>query len=73
MSTVRAIWSESDLGAAAWKRLHLRRRQRRRSAADQALALLLFALDRDLSGEDTELSQHRLDALLGVAPVESVA
>jgi hypothetical protein len=73
MSTIRALWSESDLGHAGWKRLHERARQRHRSGKDEALALLLFALDRDLSGEDTELSQNRLDALLGVEPLEPVA
>lgn len=65
MSTVKPVWSEADLGLTGWKRLHERARQRRRSPRDQALALVLFALDRDLSGEDTELSQQRLDALLG--------
>ena len=73
MTTVRPVWSESDLGAAGWKRLHQRARQRGRTANQEALALVRYALDRDLSGEDTELSQYRLDALLGVAPVESVA
>jgi hypothetical protein len=74
MPTLRLVWTEYDLGRAAWKALHKLARQRRRSPRDQARQLVLFALDRHLAGEDVELSQRALEALLGDLPtLETVA
>ena len=64
MSTVRPIWTEYDFGRAGWRKLHELARQRRRTPKDQARQLLLYALDRALAGEEVELSQERLEALL---------
>ena len=64
MSTVRTVWTEYDLGPTGWRKLHELARQRRRTPKDQARQLLLYALDRAVAGEDVELSQERLEALL---------
>jgi len=64
MSTVRPVLTEFDLGEAGWSELHKLARQRRRSTGDQAVQLVRFALERSIAGEDVELTQERLEALL---------
>jgi len=61
--------TEYDLGPKGWKTLFDLARARRRTPKEQYHQLALYALDRALAGEDVELSQERLAALLG----ESVA
>lgn len=64
MPTVRPVLTEYDLGPAGWDLLRELARKRKRSLRDQAQHLILFALDRAFAGEDVELNQGRLDALL---------
>jgi len=63
MSAVRTVFTEYDLGQG-WGRLHELARLRKRKPQAQILHLVLFALDRDRAGEDVELNQDRLEALL---------
>jgi len=72
-SAIRPVLTIYDLGSAGWKALHDLARQRRRTPRDQAQQLILFALDRALAGEDVELSQERLAALLGDTEFSAVA
>jgi hypothetical protein len=71
-ATIRPIWTELDLGAAGWRRLHDLAAQRGRSTASQSLALVRFALYRDLEGDDVELSQDCLETLLRPEPAAAV-
>jgi len=64
MSTVRPVLTEDELGSAGWHTLHELARQRRRRPRDQATQLIRYALYHALAGDDVELSQTRLDALL---------
>jgi len=65
MRTVRPpVLNEANLGQVAYRRLHVLRRQRRRSPGDQALQLILYALHCSLAGQDVELSQTQLEELL---------
>jgi hypothetical protein len=65
MSAVRPILTEHDLGATGWRVLHQLARQRRRTARDQALQLVRYALYHAIAGDDVELTQSRLEGLLG--------
>jgi len=67
-------YGPEDLGLLGWKTLHELALLRSRDAKSQVRHLLLYALDRHIAGEDVELSQDRLEALLGVERgLESVA
>lgn len=66
MPTVRlAPLTEYDLGPAGFDLLFELARKRRREPRDQAYHLILWALDRASAGEDVELSQERLEVLVG--------
>jgi len=64
MPTVRVALTEYDLGPAGWRAFDKLRIQRGRKPEKQALHLILYALDRAMAGDDVELSQERLEALL---------
>jgi hypothetical protein len=72
MPSIRPTWTELDFGPAGWRTLHELARQRRRSPRDQARQLVLFALDCAIAGQDVELSQERLESLLGDFDFETV-
>jgi hypothetical protein len=71
-TTVRLVLGEIDLGPVGWQKLHELARLRGRRPHAQARQLLLYALDRALAGQDTELSPNRLNALFA-QPLEPVA
>ena len=64
MPAIKPVFTEYDVGRAAWKKLHDLAHQRTRDPRDEVRHLVLYALDRALAGEDVELSQARLEALL---------
>lgn len=73
MSSIRPVWTEYDFGPTGWRTLHELARQRRRSPRDQARQLVLYALYHAGAGDDVELSQERLESLLGKPDLETVA
>lgn len=65
MSTViRSALTEYDLGRAGWRLLHKIARQRGRKDFEQVRAFVLYGIDRELAGDNTELSSPALRALL---------
>jgi len=65
MPTLRpAPLTEYDLGPAGWNKLYELAHKRRRHPREQIQHLILWALDRAMSGEDVELNQERLEALV---------
>lgn len=64
MPALRLVWTEDDFGPEGWRLLHELARQRGRQPHKQARELVRYALDRARDGEDVELSQQRLEALL---------
>jgi hypothetical protein len=72
-TTIRPVFTEYDLGRRGWGELFELARQRRRSPRDQIRQLVLFALHRSLAGEDVELGQEALSALLDEDVLEAVS
>ena len=68
MPAIKPVLTEGALGERGWSALHRLIRLRGREPDDQAIHLILYALDRHLAGEDVELSQERLEALLDDNP-----
>ena len=64
---VRSVFLEDDLGAFGWQELHKLAYKRRRTAAEQIVQLVRFALYRSLAGEDVELTQPQLESLFEAA------
>ena len=58
------------LGRDGWATLHRLAVRRGRRPAQQAVAMLMWALARAIEGADTELTQAELDGLFGSADVE---
>lgn len=63
-SAYKPVLTEGALGNRGWRVYLQLARQRGRHPRDQALSLILYALDCALDGKDVELSQERLEALL---------
>jgi hypothetical protein len=64
MPAYKAVLTEGALGDRGWHAFLQLAHQRGRHPRDQALSLILYALDCALAGKDVELSQERLEALL---------
>jgi hypothetical protein len=64
MPAYKPVLTEGALGDRGWRVFLELARQRGRHPRDQALSLILYALDCALAGKDVELSQERLTALL---------